>query len=62
MKTRSLGVMVSIGGFAGILAEIFFGEYCRALSPIGSAYIKSPAVGRFPLPHLLAEGIVWDFF
>jgi Na+/H+-dicarboxylate symporter len=37
MKTPSLGVMVGIGGLAGIIAGIFFGEYCRILSPLGSA-------------------------
>ena len=48
MKTASLGVMVNIGGFAGILAGIFFGEYCRVLSPIGSAYIMLLQFGDFP--------------
>jgi Na+/H+-dicarboxylate symporter len=37
MKTPSLGVMVGIGSLAGIIAGIFFGEYCRILSPLGSA-------------------------
>src|SRR5215475_5207972 len=48
MKTPSLGVMVSIGAFAGILAGIFFGEYCRVLSPIGSAYIMLLQSAVFP--------------
>jgi Na+/H+-dicarboxylate symporter len=48
MKTPSLGVMVSIGGLAGILAGIFFGEYCRVLSPLGSAYIMFLQSAVFP--------------
>jgi Na+/H+-dicarboxylate symporter/ABC-type amino acid transport substrate-binding protein len=48
MKTPSLGVMVSIGGLAGILAGIFFGEYCRVLSPLGSAYIMLLQSAVFP--------------
>jgi proton glutamate symport protein len=48
MKAPSLGVMVSIGGFAGILAGIFFGEYCRVLSPLGSAYIMLLQSAVFP--------------
>ena len=48
MKTPSLGVMVCIGGFAGILAGIFFGDYCRVLSPIGSAYIMLLQSAVFP--------------
>lgn len=48
MKTPSLGIMVSIGGFAGILAGIFFGEYCRVLSPLGSAYIMLLQSAVFP--------------
>jgi proton glutamate symport protein len=39
MKTPSLAVLVLIGGVLGILAGIFFGEYCRVLSPFGSVYI-----------------------
>jgi len=48
MKTPTLGVMVSIGGLAGILAGIFFGEYCRVLSPLGSAYIMLLQSAVFP--------------
>ena len=48
MKKPSLGVMVSIGGLAGILAGIFFGEYCRVLSPFGSAYIMLLQSAVFP--------------
>jgi len=48
MKTPSVGVMVSIGGFARVLAGIFFGEYCRVLSPMGSAYIMLLQSAVFP--------------
>jgi proton glutamate symport protein len=48
MKTPSLGVMVGIGGLAGIIAGIFFGEYCRILSPLGSAYIMLLQSAVFP--------------
>jgi proton glutamate symport protein len=48
MRTPSLGVMVGIGCLAGILAGIFFGEYCRVLSPIGSAYIMLLQSAVFP--------------
>ena len=38
-SSYNLPLWVAVGAFLGIMAGIFFGEYCRALSSIGSAYV-----------------------
>ena len=35
----NLPLWVAVGAFVGILTGIFFGEYCKIFSPIGSAYV-----------------------
>jgi len=62
MKTPSLGVMVSIGGLAGILAVDLFWRVLPSPVAYRISLHHVSAVGGFPLPDLLAEGVVWDFF
>ena len=38
-SSYNLPLWVAVGAFLGIMAGIFFGEYCRAFSSIGSAYV-----------------------
>src|SRR5262245_1584810 len=49
----NLASWVLVGGAAGIITGIVFGDDCAILSPIGFAYVAA-AARRLPLPHLLA--------
>jgi Na+/H+-dicarboxylate symporter len=47
-NSYNLPLWVAVGALAGILAGIFFGEYCRILSPVGSAYVMLLQVVVYP--------------
>ena len=47
-SSYNLPLWVAVGALAGILAGLFFGEYCRVLSPVGSAYVMLLQVVVYP--------------
>jgi len=44
----NLAYWVLIGGVAGIVAGLFFGDYCAALAPIGFAYVMLLEAAVYP--------------
>ena len=44
----NLAVRVLIGGLAGLLAGLFFGDYCGVLRPIGFAYVMLLEAAVYP--------------
>jgi Na+/H+-dicarboxylate symporter len=50
MKISSIGFTgwVIIGAILGIFAGVFLGDYCKILSPIGSAYVMLLQVALYP--------------
>ena len=44
----NLAFWVLIGGVAGILAGLFFGDYCATLAPVGFAYVMLLEAAVYP--------------